>query len=142
MATKVQYKTKQRDELVSYLQTIPGEHFTASDIFNHFHAQGKSIGTTTVYRQLERMVEEGLVNKYIIDENSSACFEYIDRTMHCHHPACYHCKCEKCGKLIHMDCQEIGELQAHLMGEHGFRIDLMRTVFYGICEECMHGQQA
>ena len=45
-------------------------------------------------------------------------------------------KCEKCGKLLHMDCSEITELNEHLKAEHGFTIDPLRTVFYGICAEC------
>jgi Fe2+ or Zn2+ uptake regulation protein len=27
-------------------------------------------------------------------------------------------------------------LQEHFMEEHGFRIDLKRTVFYGLCSDC------
>lgn len=136
MAIKAQYRTKQREELVSYLKSIPGRHFTAADIVRYFSGRGTAIGTATVYRQLERMVEEGLVNKYIIDESSSACFEYIAPEENCYHPRCYHCKCEKCGRLIHLECSEITELEEHLSEHHGFRIDPMRTVFYGICADC------
>ncbi len=137
MGEKGQYKTRQREEMLTYLASVKGKHFTAADICSHFKKIGKPIGTTTVYRQLDRMVEEGLVNKYFIDENSSACFEFIDAENCCHQPACYHCKCEKCGRLIHMDCHEITELQEHLMQHHHFMIDPMRTVFYGICEACL-----
>lgn len=130
------YQTKQKKEILSYLQTISGEHFTAADVCNHFREEGKNIGTTTVYRQLDRLVEEGLVNKYFIDETSGACFEFIDREHQCHKHQCYHCKCEKCGALIHMDCHEIEALQNHIREHHGFTIDPNRTVFYGICAAC------
>ena len=46
------------------------------------------------------------------------------------------CKCEKCGKLIHLHCEDVVKLEQHLMDSHGFRMDPCRTVFYGICEEC------
>ncbi len=137
MAQKAQYRTRQREEILSYLKTIPGRHITAADIYRHFKELGISVGSATVYRQLDRMVEEGLVNKYIIDESSSACFEYIDSKGRCHHPQCFHCKCEKCGKLIHMECSEIADLQEHMQKHHRFRIDPLRTVFYGICEDCL-----
>ena len=78
LSMRTVYKTKHREEILNYLKTIPGVHFTAADICRHFREQGKNIGTSTVYRQIEQLVSEGLVKKYIIDESSSACFEYID----------------------------------------------------------------
>ena len=131
------YNTKHGKEILAFFQLNKNVHLTADDVFSALRSSGSTIGRTTVYRQLDRMVEEGLVNKYFIDENSSACFEFIDAENCCHQPACYHCKCEKCGRLIHMDCHEITELQEHLMQHHHFMIDPMRTVFYGICEACL-----
>lgn len=48
----------------------------------------------------------------------------------------YHCKCEKCGKLIHLHCHEVEELSQHMMEHHSFELNAMRTVFYGVCSEC------
>ena len=135
MNSKLKYKTKQRDILVNYLREASG-HITASDVCEYFKEHGSPIGQSTVYRQLESLVDEGIINKYIIDAGSPACFEYVGE----HHgegdKVCYHCKCEKCGKLIHLHCDEISELQEHLFKEHKFKLDPKRTVFYGYCEEC------
>ncbi len=136
MASKIQYNTRHREALIEYLEQIPGQHFTAADLCRYFKEQGRKIGTATVYRQLERLVEEGAVNKYFIDENSGACYEYINPDNCCHHPSCFHCKCEKCGRLIHLDCQEIKLLSGHLLDHHHFKLDPLRTVFYGTCQEC------
>lgn len=135
MAEKSRYRTKQREELLAFFKDSPGRHMTAADVCEHFKEKGNVIGTATVYRQLEKMVEEGILNKYIIDNNSSACFEYIDPEV-CHQPVCYHCKCERCGSLIHLECGELDYVKAHILNEHGFTVDPRRTVFYGICEEC------
>ena len=136
METKIQYKTRHKEELAAYLRTIPGQHVTAADIYDHFRREGKIIGTTTIYRQLERLVEDGLVNKYIIDAGSPACFAYIaERDQSCVE-TCFHCKCEKCGVLIHLHCDELEMIQNHLRQEHGFILNPKRTVFYGVCEEC------
>lgn len=43
----------------------------------HFKSEGISMGTTTVYRNLERLVEQGIAAKYVVDWTTSACFEYI-----------------------------------------------------------------
>lgn len=89
-----------------------------------------------MYRQLDRMVEQGLVAKYVVDGTSSACFEYLGHDEHCHKHICFHCKCEKCGKVIHLECGEMTHLGEHMLADHGFQWDFTRTVFYGICEEC------
>ena len=57
-----QYKTKQRDILLSYLERAPRVHFTAGDVYESFHSQGSSIGQSTIYRQLESELNE---NEYI-----------------------------------------------------------------------------
>ena len=77
MSEKAQYRTRQITELENYLCSMEGKHVTVSDICKYFKSQGISIGTTTVYRQLDRMVEQGLVAKYVVDGTSSACFEYL-----------------------------------------------------------------
>ncbi|MBR1476431.1 MAG: transcriptional repressor [Lachnospiraceae bacterium] len=136
MAEKSTYKTKQREELISYLEATPATHITVSDVCDYFKAKGKPIGTTTVYRQLEKMVDEGLVQKYILDGKASACFEYTGGDSNNRDVSCFHCKCEKCGKLIHLHCDEIAAIEAHLYEHHNFKLNPLRTVFYGLCEEC------
>ena len=84
MSEKAQYRTRQITELENYLCSMEGKHVTVSDICKYFKSQGISIGTTTVYRQLDRMVEQGLVAKYVVDGTSSACFEYLGHDEHCH----------------------------------------------------------
>ncbi len=133
---RTQYKTRQMTELLTYLKSVQGSHVTVSDICNHFETKGLAIGTTTVYRQLEKMVQEGIVAKYVIDGTSSACFEYVGETEEETVHSCYHCKCEKCGKLIHLQCSEVESLKQHMMECHDFELNPLRTVFYGICREC------
>ncbi len=136
MKTNGKYKTKQRERLLTYLKKIEGTHVTVNDVCEYFQKMDEPIGQTTVYRQLERMVDEGIVNKYIMDGNSPACFEYIEQEEHTHYESCFHCKCEKCGKLIHLQCEEIAQMQKHLGEEHQFVLDSKRTVLYGLCKEC------
>lgn len=136
MNNKTSYNTRQKEELTLFLEAFDGEHVTVQDICGHFRSIGKPIGMTTVYRHLERMVDEGIVNKYIIDANTPACFEYVRPEEHSHKGTCFHCKCEKCGRLIHLHCEELDGFKTHLSEHHRFRIDPKRTVFYGICEDC------
>ena len=45
-------------------------------------------------------------------------------------------KCEKCGSLIHMECEELEGIIEHINSHHGFRLNPLKTVIYGICEGC------
>ena len=132
---KANYKTKQNTALLDYLRTVPGKHVTVSDICSHFAACGAPIGTATVYRRLEQMVDAGVVNKYTLDPGSPACFEYVPAQDH-GAAVCYHCKCEQCGRLIHLHCEEVREIGEHLRTHHAFTLDPRRTVFYGLCADC------
>lgn len=137
---KAAYRTKQQDLLLSFLKQTKGAHFTAEDVRNHFLQKQITIGMATIYRQLEKFVADGSVLKYYIDEQSAACFEYTGESK----PVVesgdfgghFHIKCEKCGVLIHLDCEELVHLQEHLEANHGISINLFRTVFYGLCANC------
>ena len=145
MNGKTQYNTKQHDEVLEYLKAMRGTHVTAADVYRYFADErnsgaaeengGRKIGQATVYRQLERLVEEGLADKYIIDQNTPACFEYIDHD-ECGEGLCVHGKCLKCGKLFHLHCDELVDLQEHLKEHHGFIPDFHHTVIYGLCNDC------
>ena len=136
MTQRSKYKTQQRDTLISYLKTTRGTHVTAGDVCEYFRSKDATIGQSTVYRQLESLVDEGILSKYMIDANSPACFEYVGKDSHAPGENCFHLKCEKCGKLLHLHCEELDTIGVHLFAEHGFKLDPMRTVFYGLCEDC------
>ena len=136
MSEKLQYNTRRKAELLEYLKSRQGCHLTANDIRTHFLSQGQSIGTATIYRQLDHLLSEGIVQKYTLDETSAACYEYVGPEENCHPDACFHCKCVGCGKLIHLHCHELEKMQGHLAREHGFHLEFPRTVLYGRCRQC------
>ncbi len=107
-----------------------GAHMTAEEIVNVLYSRGEKIGLTTVYRNLEKLISQGKVRKFT--GGDSACFSYVDEG--CHHH--FHLKCVSCGRLIHLECEHIDLLSAHIADEHGFSVDKSKTVLYGTCKEC------
>ena len=134
--SKSKYKTKQKEILLDFLKEKSGEHVTAGLVCEHFKRLGAPIGQSTIYRHLESLVDEGFVNKYVIDANSPACFEYVGQGGT---EICFHCKCEKCGKVIHLHCEELEMIREHLRGSHHFELNPLRTVLYGLCPDCVEG---
>lgn len=136
MTRRSTYQTRQMKELREFLASTDGKHVTVKDICRYFDEAGRPVGTATVYRNLEKLVEEGVVAKYSADPSDSACFSYIGSGEECCHPVCFHLKCQKCGRLIHLECDEITRLSEHMLRAHGFELNPVRTVFYGLCEDC------
>ena len=136
MGVRTSYKTKHRDQILSILQESGKVHMTAGQILDELKARGVSIGVATIYRQLDRLVEEGAVNKYMVDAVTGACYEYRDG--HGGNSAYVHGKCEKCGKVVHIERKAVESAMQSLSGGGGddFEPDWTRTLFYGICGDC------
>lgn len=133
-----EYRTKQKELLLKCLEENKDVHLTAADILTHLRDTGHSLGASTVYRQLDKLVASGVVRKFIIDETSSACYQYSGTAGECCEH--FHLKCNVCGKLIHTDCSLMKEITEHMQKSHGFYVDSTKTLLYGVCRECMESQ--
>lgn len=122
------YKTRQRELILNYLIENKNHHVIADDIAEHL-----SVGKSTVYRYLDKLVNDGIVRKYNIADGKSACYQYCENT-DCHNH--YHFKCNECGNLFHIECSHIDNMTQHIYKSHRFNVDLCKTVIYGICESC------
>lgn len=133
------YNTRQKEILIRFLRENSSEHITVQKICNFMSNAGTPMGTATIYRQLDRLVEQGIVKKYLLDGRSGACYQYMENTEKCYEH--YHLKCVSCGKLIHLDCEFLHNINNHIFEHHGFVVDNSKTVFYGRCSECLKGDK-
>ena len=93
------------------------------------------LGEGMTAADMEQLVEEGIVRKYVLDGKSSACYQFLSGEPH----ACtehFHLKCTQCGQLFHVSCDYLNQLGEHLLEHHGFVIDHTKTVLYGLCAAC------
>lgn len=72
------YNTKQKESLVAFLIKNKDRHTNVREISSFLSNEGTPMGTATIYRQLDKLVEQGLVRKYILDGSAGACYQYID----------------------------------------------------------------
>ena len=126
------YNTKQRDEIVEFFSRHRGKCFSAKDIIRSGEIKS---GEATVYRTLSKLAENGVLKRFI-DGASGACYQLVESSDCDKH---FHLKCEKCGKLIHVDCGFMAEIKQHIEASHDFYVDLGKTVFYGLCGDCSKG---
>ena len=137
---KNEYTTKQRTAILNFLKENSDRHIKASDVVAYMRENGIKIGTATVYRSLEKFEDEGLVRKFIVDEHTGACYQFAGTPAACH--SHFHLKCTECGKLIHLSCEFLENMEKHIYDEHGFTVSSAKTVIYGVCAECSHTEIA
>jgi Fur family ferric uptake transcriptional regulator len=130
------YHTRQGQRILDYMESLEGTHVTVNQIARHFEDTEEIIGQTTIYRHLERLAAGGKIRKYVLNEGKSACYQYMDAVKCRDH---FHLKCEICGDLIHADCDLLDKIEKHLLRSHNFKINLLKTVFYGTCQKCLAG---
>jgi Fur family ferric uptake transcriptional regulator len=121
------YKTRPKQLLMTYLRSVKGTA-TVEDI----HQALPEIDVSTIYRNLEKMAEEGEVLRFPDELGKKACYQAAMETCENH----LHLKCLKCGRVIHLDCDSMQEFVDHLRERHGFTLSYGTTVLYGICKDC------
>ena len=126
----MQYNTKQKERVTAVLREANGAHLTAEDIAGAL----APIGMSTVYRQLDRLCEQGVVRRFFVEEGVRACYQYVGEDCACRNH--YHLKCSVCGKLLHVECSVLDEMASHVFEHHGFAVQPEKTVLYGVCEAC------
>ena len=135
MKRSANYNTKQREAILSYIISLDGTHVTAAQILQHFANEEIPISRPTVYRHLEKLTVSGKIRRYTTDGITAACYQHVDSGVDCHEHV--HLKCEDCGKLMHLECEKLNEIQNHLSNRHEFRVNALKTVFYGQCANCI-----
>ena len=131
------YSTKQGKLVLDCFISNTGVHLTIDDICNFLKENCTPVGKTTVYRQVQKLLDEGTVTKYSINKESAACYQYTGENCKMH----FHLKCTRCSELFHAECDHIESLEKHIFSHHGFCIDNSKTVFYGICQECLRKEK-
>ena len=127
-----EYSTKQRSAILDFLKEN-NAHVTASDIIFHLKELGIRVSLATVYRTLDKLEGEGVVRKMFVGNEHSACYQFVNGSSCAEH---FHLKCIKCGKLIHLSCEFLKDMESHIFDDHGFTVSSGRTVIYGTCAAC------
>lgn len=134
MDISISYKTKQRDQIMDCLIQNKNRHITADEIMLTLNQEKAQVGKTTIYRYLDKLVSQGIVRKYLIEEGQRACYQYVEQGEGCKEH--FHLKCIGCGQLIHLECDYLGKMDSHIKDHHDFTVDHSKTVLYGQCGNC------
>ncbi|MBS7402542.1 MAG: Fur family transcriptional regulator [Oscillospiraceae bacterium] len=128
------YSTKLYNSILDFLSKNRERAVTAANVYEHLQAAGDRANKTTVYRNMDRLVSEGKVLKYVTDDGRMASYIYKSHDDDCGEHL--HLQCSGCGRVIHLDCGYMDEIIRHISSEHGFDLRCSSSILYGKCREC------
>ncbi len=129
------YKTKHKDEIVGLLSARSDASFSAGDIYESLVAEGIAISKSTVYRQLDSLIEARLIKRFYSSSNDEYCYRYMGSE--CKKIDYYTFHCEKCGKVVNVSKEDLGSLSTLLLSKYSFNIKAENSVLSGVCEGCL-----
>lgn len=124
--------TKQRQQILELIQASDG-HMTADEIHSTLKDMNVSIGIATVYRNLNYLYSEKLINRVRHPELG---FIY-DKNLHEH----YHFRCVKCNKIQDVEIGYQSNLHDLVEESLGCVVLDHEISFEGICNECLKKEQ-
>jgi Fur family ferric uptake transcriptional regulator len=106
------------------------EHIDADRLLVAMQRSGMKISRATVYRNLDLLVECGLVRKHRLGRNRFL-FEHIHAGQEHDHLVC-----TRCGRVVEFVSPGIAALQGKICRAHGFVPDRHNLQIQGLCVEC------
>lgn len=122
--------TKQRLKIVEILlqEVIP---LTAEEIYNEAKKEFNAIALTTIYRNLDALINNNCVNK-IMCGDGRAKYEYI-RNGHMHR---HFLICIGCNKTLPLENCPIKSIETAIHEDTGFQVTGHNLEIYGYCKDC------
>ena len=129
MSRNESYNTKQKDIIMDAIKRQEHE-FTIKDIYNQVKTK---TGLTTIYRLVDKLVKDEKLKKYIGQDNITY-YQYLTECSKDNH---FYLKCDKCNKMIHVDCDCIEEISSHISKKHNFKLNKKNIIINGLCDTCI-----
>ncbi len=120
--------TKQKETILKVLSKKENMfHPTAQDIVRIVREEDKTISQATIYRNINKLVEEGTLLKLSTNEN----YKYdINTNIHAH------LVCKNCDNVTDLYDQDYQNMIENIESKYKIKIDESNIIFNGYCEEC------
>ena len=134
VAMTKKYNSRGKTKIIDFLNRNNERRMTAGEILTGLNEEGNGINRSTVYRNLEKMVETGDVLSFKGSDSESTYYQYSGVHKECN--AHLHIQCNTCGRIFHLEHGFIDEFKKHLLFDYGVEIDVAHTMMVGVCKEC------
>jgi Fur family ferric uptake transcriptional regulator len=126
-------RTRSQDRILNLLKAL-NRAISAQDIYVELRNRNQSMGLATVYRSLEALKLEGVVQVRTLASGESL-YSCVQQDKH---PL----TCLQCGTSIPINECPVHELENQLHSAHKFKIFYHTLEFFGLCNQCHNVQAA
>ena len=119
-------RTRSQERILKLLKTL-NRAISAQDIYIELRSS-QNIGLATIYRALEALKLEGVVQVRTLASGESL-YSLVQQDKH-------HLTCLQCGQSILIDECPVHELETQLHNFHKFKIFYHTLEFFGLCHKC------
>ncbi len=120
-------RNRNQERILNLLQTL-NRAISAQDIYVQLRKDSQGIGLATVYRALEALKLEGVIQVRTLASGESL-YSLVQQDKH-------HLTCLQCGKSIPINECPVHELETQLHSTHKFKIFYHTLEFFGLCKRC------
>lgn len=130
------YQTEQRKKLLELFAKNPHKSFSIQEITDFL--QDFKISTSSIYRNISEMVNDGVLHKVSEKNRSTTVYRYVD-PIHCE--GIIHFKCQNCDKTYHLN-RSISHMVIDFADEEfSFNVYGASAFLYGECNNCSQKQR-
>ena len=124
-------RTRSQERIFNLLKTIK-KGISAQDIYVELRNTNQSMGLATVYRSLDALKLEGMVQVRNL-ANGEALYSLAQQDKH-------HLTCLQCGVSIPIHQCPVHDLEDQLESSHKFKVFYHTLEFFGLCSQCQVNQ--
>jgi Fur family ferric uptake transcriptional regulator len=111
---------------------VAGGFRSAQDVYAVLRTAGGTVGLSTVYRHLQSLVDEGVVD-VIHTPDGEATYRYCGAAADHHH---HHLVCRACGRTEEIEGRVVERWAGEVADKHGYA-EVDHTVeLFGVCPAC------
>jgi Fur family ferric uptake transcriptional regulator len=114
-------------ELLSHSATP----LSAADLLSQLSTRELSANKTTVYRELDFLLAEGLISEIDILDGMKR-YEVVIAGHHHHHLVCTSCKSIQCAEMEN----DLTEIERMIRSKYHFKVTSHILEFFGVCTKC------
>ncbi len=122
-------KTPEREAIIEEIFSTH-DHFDVDELFLRLRNKEKRISKASLYRTIPLLIESGLIREVYFEDG------------HLHYEPIYghkdhsHLRCNRCGRIIEFEDDEIGIMQKRIGKKYNFAVTAHRFELIGYCPRC------
>ena len=129
MSTRKPEITKRQQQLLNELKKCTDE-LSGQELHRQLHNSKKTMGLTTVYRNLQSLVKQGLIRSRHLP-NGEVLYAPVERDIH-------HLTCVSCGETTRLQGCPVKTMDISKKTSKNFELLFHTLEYFGLCQDCSH----